>query len=189
MKAWASDIAVEVSSLGVQVHGGTGYVDDCEASQLYRDARIGPVFEGTNYIQSQDLLGRKILRDQGHAFGELLAQIEQAARALDADSPLHRPLLDECAGLRLCVQQLLSAPQPPPEVGSVAYPFLQWLGVVAGGWQWAIAAHQALKSPVLQRRNRRRITRSSTHCTSCPRARCFAAVVAGGADIVARAQL
>ena len=75
VKAWASDTAVEVSSLGVQVHGGTGYVDDCEASQIYRDARIGPVFEGTNYIQAQDLLGRKILRDRGQAFEELLVQM------------------------------------------------------------------------------------------------------------------
>jgi alkylation response protein AidB-like acyl-CoA dehydrogenase len=58
VKAWVSDLAVEVASLGVQVHGGTGYVDDAEISQIYRDARIGPIFEGTTYIQSQDLLGR-----------------------------------------------------------------------------------------------------------------------------------
>src|SRR3984885_9756496 len=88
VKAWASDVAVEVSSLGVQVHGGTGYVDDCEASQIYRDARIGPVFEGTNFIQAQDLLGRKILRDEALAFGELLATIELAAQALEPRATL-----------------------------------------------------------------------------------------------------
>ena len=65
VKAWVSDTAVEVASLGVQIHGGTGYVDDAEISQIYRDARIGPIFEGTNYIQAQDLLGRKIIRDRG----------------------------------------------------------------------------------------------------------------------------
>src|SRR5580658_6489475 len=81
VKAWASDIAVEV-------HGGTGYVDDCEASQIYRDARIGPVFEGTNFIQAQDLLGRKILRDHAVAFGELLTHVEAAAEALAAGAPL-----------------------------------------------------------------------------------------------------
>ena len=141
VKAWASDIAVEVSSLGVQVHGGTGYVDDCEASQIYRDARIGPVFEGTNFIQAQDLLGRKILRDGAVAFGELLSQMEQAANALAAGSPLRAPLLSECT--RACAIACSSCWPARPKrqrVGSIAYPFLQWLGVVAGGWQWAVAA-------------------------------------------------
>src|SRR5207253_3037495 len=69
-------------SLGVQVHGGTGFVDDAEISQVYRDARIGPIFEGTNYIQAQDLVGRKVMRDKGEVLGELLADIENAARAL-----------------------------------------------------------------------------------------------------------
>ena len=96
VKAWASDTAVEVSSLGVQVHGGMGYVDDCEASQIYRDARIGPVFEGTNFIQAQDLLGRKILRDGGTAFEELLVQIEQAARRAGRGLAAAR-----CAGERM----------------------------------------------------------------------------------------
>jgi 3-(methylthio)propanoyl-CoA dehydrogenase len=82
VKAWVSDVAVEVASLGVQVHGGMGFVDDAEISQVYRDSRIGPIFEGTNYIQAQDLLARKVIRDQGAVLGELLAEIEKAARAL-----------------------------------------------------------------------------------------------------------
>jgi Acyl-CoA dehydrogenase, C-terminal domain len=73
VKAWCSEVAVEVASLGVQVHGGMGFVDDAEISQVYRDSRIGPIFEGTNYIQAQDLLGRKVIRDKGAALGELLA--------------------------------------------------------------------------------------------------------------------
>ena len=81
MKAWCSDVAVEVASLGVQVHGGMGFIDDAEISQVYRDSRIGPIFEGTNYIQAQDLLGRKVIRDRGAVLGELLAQIESAAHA------------------------------------------------------------------------------------------------------------
>jgi 3-(methylsulfanyl)propanoyl-CoA dehydrogenase len=72
VKAWVSDVAVEVASLGVQIHGGTGFVDDAEISQVYRDARIGPIFEGTNYIQAQDLVGRKVLRDGGVVLGEWL---------------------------------------------------------------------------------------------------------------------
>jgi alkylation response protein AidB-like acyl-CoA dehydrogenase len=182
VKAWASDVAVEVSSLGVQVHGGTGYVDDCEASQLYRDARIGPVFEGTNFIQARDLLGRKILRDQARAFGELLAQIEQDANALAASSALRVSLLNECANLRRCVAQLLvAAPTQPQLVGSIAYPFLQWLGVVAGAWQWAIAARGgAGPAPDQAEFYARHIL---------PRGRAFEVIVADGADIIGRATL
>jgi alkylation response protein AidB-like acyl-CoA dehydrogenase len=191
VKAWASDIAVEVSSLGVQVHGGTGYVDDCEASQIYRDARIGPIFEGTNFIQAQDLLGRKILRDQAQAFGELLSQIERAADLLDAASVLRKALADECAALRSCVQYLLEASRTQPQlVGSIAYPFLQWLGVVAGGWQWALAAHAAGKSDPGSPDCRYMLDHAQFYATHIlPRARSFAAIVRGGSDIIGRARL
>ena len=180
VKAWASDTAVEVSSLAVQVHGGTGYVDDCEASQIYRDARIGPVFEGTNFIQAQDLLGRKILRDRAQGFEELLAQMEQAAQALAAGVPLRAPLLRECLALRQYVQQLLSAGSRQSEiVGSIAYPFLQWLGIVAGGWQWALAARDSALGDQAEF--------YAAHIL--PRARTFAAIVTGGSDIIGRAKL
>ncbi|HTC44147.1 MAG TPA: acyl-CoA dehydrogenase [Steroidobacteraceae bacterium] len=184
VKAWASDIAVEVSSLGVQVHGGTGYVDDCEASQIYRDARIGPVFEGTNFIQAQDLLARKILRDRAVAFGELLSHIEAAAAALAAGAPLRAPLLHECTALREYVQRLLGAGTAQTQiVGSIAYPFLQWLGVVAGGWQWALAAQQVgAARPMLDQAEF-----YAAHIL--PRARAFAAIVSGGSDIIGRATL
>jgi 3-(methylthio)propanoyl-CoA dehydrogenase len=191
VKAWASDAAVEVSSLGVQVHGGTGYVDDCEASQIYRDARIGPVFEGTNFIQAQDLLGRKILREQAVGFGELLTQIEQAAQALDTSSPLRAGLLSECISLRGCVQQLLGAGSAQAGlVASIAYPFLQWLGVVAGGWQWALAAHTATLRAPDSAATRATLDHAEFYAAHIlPRARSFAAVVSGGSDIIGRAQL
>jgi 3-(methylthio)propanoyl-CoA dehydrogenase len=191
VKAWASDTAVEVSSLGVQVHGGTGYVDDCEASQIYRDARIGPVFEGTNFIQAQDLLGRKILRDGGQAFEELVVQIEQAADQLDAAAPLRAPLLAECAALRAFVQQLLGAGASQAErVGSIAYPFLQWLGVVAGGWQWAVAAHAATRRAPDSTATRSMLDHAEFYAAHIlPRARSFAAIATGGSDIINRARL
>ncbi len=182
VKAWASDIAVEVSSLGVQVHGGTGYVDDCEASQIYRDARIGPVFEGTNYIQAQDLLGRKILRAQALGFGELLAQMEQDAARLPSDSLLRAGLVSECASLRQCVARLLVAiPTQAERVGAIAYPFLQWLGVVAGAWQWAIAADVPTRAT---------LDHAEFYAVHIlPRARAFDEIVTHGSDIVTRAQL
>jgi hypothetical protein len=145
VKAWVSDIAVEVSSLGVQIHGGTGYVDDSEISQIYRDARIGPIFEGTNYIQSQDLLGRKVLRDSGATLFSLLGDMQRSAEALPRENaalvPLREGVIDGCARIRKTVQSLQSAAQRDPElIGAVAYPFLQWLGVLIGGWSQCVAA-------------------------------------------------
>ena len=146
VKAWCSDVAVEVASLGVQIHGGMGFVDDAEISQVYRDARIGPIFEGTNYIQAQDLLGRKVIRDQGVALGELLGEIEKAARALSSNplSYLRSGLLDGCARLRATTADLMAnAAHEPDLVGATAHHFLQWLGVLVGGWQLALTATRA----------------------------------------------
>jgi hypothetical protein len=67
VKSWCTDNAVEVASLGVQVHGGMGFVEETGAAQYYRDARILPIYEGTNGIQANDLLFRKVLRDKGEA--------------------------------------------------------------------------------------------------------------------------
>ncbi len=145
VKAWCSDVAVEVASLGVQVHGGTGYVDDSEISQVYRDARIGPIFEGTNYIQAQDLLGQKVIRDKAAAFGELLADIERTARSLTPDlEPLQAALFQHCARLRETATELIAkSPGEPDLVGATAYHFLHWVGLLAGGWQLALSAQGA----------------------------------------------
>ncbi len=146
VKAWGSDTGLEVASLGVQVHGGTGYVDDAEISQVYRDARIGSIFEGTNYIQAQDLLGRKIIRDRGVALGELLTDIEAAARQLPVErvpilAGLQTALLANCVTMRDTTASVIEKSATDPQlVGAIAYDFLNWLGVLIGGWQWALCA-------------------------------------------------
>jgi len=143
-KAWCSDTAGEVASLGVQVHGGMGYMQDSEISQIFRDSRIGSIYEGTNYIQAQDLIGRRVLRDEGAALEELLEDIAAAARALPAEpvlAGLGERLLAECAALHTMTRRLIAAHSTEPEWSlAVAYPFLQWLGVTAGAWQWALTA-------------------------------------------------
>ena len=75
VKSWCTDRSIEVASLGVQVHGGMGFVEETGAAQYYRDARILPIYEGTNGIQAMDLLFRKILRDQGAALKLFIAQL------------------------------------------------------------------------------------------------------------------
>src|SRR5690606_18561137 len=87
VKGFATEMAVEVASLGVQVHGGMGYIEETGAAQYYRDARILPIYEGTTAIQANDLLGRKLLRDGGAVAGALLAQIrETVAQLQQADA-------------------------------------------------------------------------------------------------------
>jgi len=128
---------------------------------VYRDSRIGPIFEGTNYIQAQDLLGRKVMRDNGKVLGELLAEIEKAARAAGASRPaaegsaatsdrahplahLQSGLLDGCAALRQATAELIERSALDPDlIGATAYNFLQWLGILTGGWQLALSATRA----------------------------------------------
>ena len=81
VKAWCTDRGVEIASLGVQVHGGMGFIEETGAAQHLRDARIAPIYEGTNGIQANDLVGRKLLRDGGAA----------AARADRGDARRRRP--------------------------------------------------------------------------------------------------
>ena len=75
-KAYSTDLGVEVASIGLQVHGGMGFVEETGAAQHYRDARIAPIYEGTNGIQAIDLVGRKLRRDGGEAMRALIADLE-----------------------------------------------------------------------------------------------------------------
>jgi 3-(methylsulfanyl)propanoyl-CoA dehydrogenase len=152
VKAWCSDVAVEVASLGVQIHGGAGYVDDAEISQVYRDARIGPIFEGTNYIQARDLLARKVIRDGGAELRALLADIARAARELPppphALGSLRARLLDGGSRLLGLAGALLERRAGHADlIGAGAYPFLHAAGALAGGWQWALSAAAAMAGP------------------------------------------
>ena len=79
-KAWSTDMGVEVASLGVQVHGGMGYMNETLAAQLYRDARIAPIYEGTNGIQAIDLVGRKLSMADGAAMAAMIAEVEATAQ-------------------------------------------------------------------------------------------------------------
>jgi len=101
VKGWCTEIGMEVSSLGVQVHGGMGYVEETGAAQHLRDARILPIYEGTNGIQAMDLVGRKIARDKGVAAGELLEDLlpvvsEARAAGLDGIAAALQSSLEAC---------------------------------------------------------------------------------------------
>ncbi len=87
-KAWPTDEGVRVASLGVQIHGGMGFIEETGIAQRYRDARITPIYEGTNGIQAIDLVGRKIARDNGLAVNELLDEISVTIERADGIAEL-----------------------------------------------------------------------------------------------------
>ncbi|MEJ0060580.1 MAG: acyl-CoA dehydrogenase [Terricaulis sp.] len=121
-KAWCTDMGVEAASLGVQVHGGMGYVEEGGAAQFYRDARIAPIYEGTNGIQALDLIGRKLQGDSGAAMRALIAE----ARGVDA--PHLGAALDALAH---ATDFMLQAPRADAQAGASAY--LALAGDVIGG--------------------------------------------------------
>jgi len=124
-KAWCTDLGVEVSSLGVQVHGGMGFVEEGGAAQFYRDARIAPIYEGANGIQAIDLYGRKLLGDRGEAMQRLIAE----ARTIAGSS--HPFLSAATDALAEATDFMLPAPRDDALTGASAY--LNLAGDVAGG--------------------------------------------------------
>ncbi len=124
-KAWATDAGLEAASLGVQVHGGAGFIEPTGAAQHLRDARIPPIYEGTNGIQALTLLRRGLLRDQGAGCAALLAQIT-------ADPAATPALLHAAALARDSAGWLRQAEPRAGEAG--ATPFLALLGTLTAGW-------------------------------------------------------
>ena len=121
VKAYGTDVGVEVASLGVQVHGGMGYVEETGAAQHYRDARISPIYEGTNGIQAADLVGRKLAVDGGQVLHRLLGEM-RGDSALDG-------LIEDCSE---AADRLLTA--DPDDRLAASYPLLTMLSVaVCGG--------------------------------------------------------
>ncbi|MDE2619866.1 MAG: acyl-CoA dehydrogenase [Sphingomonadales bacterium] len=127
IKAWGTDIGIEVASLGVQVHGGTGYVEETGAAQHYRDARILPIYEGTNGIQAADLVTRKLGLEQGAVLLGLLAEVTRDA----ADEPGLAALAADCAATAEWLRDTASLDDRL--AGSV--PFLTMCAVTVAGWQ------------------------------------------------------
>ena len=145
VKAWCTDLGVEVASTGIQVHGGMGYIEETGAAQYLRDARIAPIYEGTNGIQANDLVGRKLGRDRGEAARELIAEMRASLGELDAPelAALRQRLTDATAALDTATAYLVTAEPALAAAGSV--PYLHLCGTVLGGWLMARVAAVALQ--------------------------------------------
>jgi len=165
VKGFSTETAVEVASLGIQVHGGTGYIEETGAAQHLRDARILPIYEGTTAIQANDLLGRKTLRDGGATaralIGEMRATVDELAAVAQpgagrqagpdagqaAGHPdaalqlLHGALGEAVQAYESALDFLLAhAAERPRAAFAGSVPYLMLAGVAHGGWHMARAA-------------------------------------------------
>ncbi len=145
IKGLSTEMSLEVASLGVQVHGGMGYIEETGAAQYLRDARILTIYEGTTAIQANDLVGRKTARDGGQVARGIAAQIEATELALAArDSVECRAMARHLsAGRKAFVDAVdFVAGQTKAQPGAVfagSVPYLMLAGIVVAGWQMARA--------------------------------------------------
>jgi 3-(methylthio)propanoyl-CoA dehydrogenase len=145
VKGWCTEIGNEVAGVGVQVHGGMGFIEETGAAQYVRDVRITTIYEGTTGIQSLDLIGRKLGRDRGAAMGALLEEMERELKGLEcqdgAVEAARTAVVAAVAQMRAATQALLQALATHPDVGmAVAVPYLRLCGYVIGGWLLAKSA-------------------------------------------------
>lgn len=142
-KAWSTDVGVWVASQGVQIHGGMGFVEETGAAQHYRDARIAPIYEGTNGIQAIDLVGRKLSLGEGQAVADLMDDIRDTIEDLKGSDLKGVGLrleaaLDSAASATAWLIERRAKAMPDALSGATAY--LKLLGDVVGGWMLAKGA-------------------------------------------------
>jgi alkylation response protein AidB-like acyl-CoA dehydrogenase len=118
-KAWGTDLGTELASLGIQVHGGSGFIEETGAAQWWRDSRIAPIYEGTNGIQAIDLVSRKVAGDGGTAVRWLLDHLEEGTKG--AEEPVRTHLSEAIEACRRATDWLLGADRPDELAGATAY--------------------------------------------------------------------
>lgn len=153
VKAWCTDMGVEIASLGVQVHGGMGFIEETGAAQHYRDARIAPIYEGTNGIQALDLVGRKMMQMGGKPLDDYVAEIRDICAALRQEKDDDLAAIDSALGAGVdalesattWLRDAMGRSYDDAAAGATSY--LRMFGTVAGGFMLArsaLAAHRAL---------------------------------------------
>jgi alkylation response protein AidB-like acyl-CoA dehydrogenase len=151
VKGWCTETGNQVAGIGVQVHGGMGFIEETGAAQYVRDARITTIYEGTTGIQSNDLIGRKIGRDGGAAMNLLLADMARELEGLEVNDPSTgavRKAAQESVGLlKESTQSLVKALGSKPDAAmAVSVPYLMLSGYVMGGWLLAKSSAIAAKN-------------------------------------------
>ena len=150
-KGWCSEICQELTSLGIQIHGGMGYVEETGAAQHYRDARITTIYEGTTAIQANDLIGRKFIADNGDGLLKLIKEMKSSIGLFDlaqSDLLMANKELDNAISRTESISSFILSEEKNREYlsGSVSFNFLMMLGTLIGGWLAARSIEVSLKS-------------------------------------------
>ncbi len=145
VKGFSTEMSIEVTSLGVQVHGGMGFIEETGAAQHYRDARILTIYEGTTAIQANDLVGRKTYRDKGLVAKTIAKLIQQTEVELaKSNSPAAKSVLKHLSAGRIAFESVIdyvvaNFKTNPQAVFAGSVPYLRLSGLVLTGWQLARA--------------------------------------------------
>jgi hypothetical protein len=146
VKGWSTETSIDVASLGIQVHGGMGFIEETGAAQFLRDARITTIYEGTTGIQANDLIGRKLARESGATAKAVLEEIRTLDAALakipgEDFAAIRSRLAAAAKAAGEAVDWLVATyPSDVKAAHAGAVPFLKLMGIVCGGWQMARAA-------------------------------------------------
>ena len=147
VKGWCTETAQEVASVSLQCHGGMGYVEETGIAQILRDARILPIYEGTNGIQAMDLVGRKIIGDGGLGAKELITEMQEFAKnpallEMSSSSQLGR-FSSSINDLESTISIILKHSDNKELVGKVAFDMLMMAGTITASWQMLLSAERA----------------------------------------------
>lgn len=193
IKGYSTETSLEVTSLGVQVHGGMGFIEETGAAQYYRDARILPIYEGTTAIQANDLVGRKTARDGGQVALGLAAQVERTEQDLSAGSADAGAVARELALARAAFIDVVrfiaeQAEKNPNAAYGGSVPYLMLAGNLFAGWQLARAL-QAAEQQLAQGHDRAfmqaKIATARFYAEHVlPRTAALRSAIVGGADSV-----
>lgn len=132
VKAWSTDVGVDVANTGIQIHGGMGFIEETGAAQHFRDARIAPIYEGTNGIQANDLAARKIGREGGVTAKQLISEMRAS---LESMASSHARMSSAIDALERATDWIVETYEKDPETAHAgAVPYLRLMGITVGGW-------------------------------------------------------
>jgi len=191
LKAWCTELGVEIASLGVQVHGGMGFIEETGAAQHLRDSRIAPIYEGTTGIQAADLIARKLPAHNGAAMISLITEIRAAAAASGRhESAEFKAIAGNLAVAAEALEKstvwvLDNWASNPGAALAASVNYLMLVGYVAGGWQMARAALAAAASETHDDFLRGKITTAAFYAEQIlPKATALSAIVHGGSSFM-----
>jgi acyl-CoA dehydrogenase len=176
-----------VASIGIQVHGGAGFIEETGAAQFYRDARITPIYEGTNGIQAIDLVMRKLPMSNGDVIGSYLDEIDaldaDLAAAGDALASIRGPLSDATSAVRAATDILIESDVRVRMAG--ATPYLEMMGTLCGAYYLAREALAALPNAATDPWMAAKVTTAGFYATNLlPRLHGYAAAATGGDSLL-----